>query len=275
MIQLKEKLEVFGIDTLTLAEFSYGGEAKLYKITTSTEEAISIWLRLRGVIDQTKYYPVIIDDMQAITNYSRGTWRETPPEILEQATNSSGNLSEAEEQNTNDIIDLILEAIENQYDYLGESYLAYEDNKHQVQTILIKDEYWKGDVNVTLEEQLGRITSELGSVFVSDSTEIVLFPTEYWWEIPALLRYYPADPGPTPVEQVRQFKKWGELYSAELVSMGRSNVTLRSIHPPSNPEDALRLAWEHREFCFDIDIFDVTHRAIQIYQGKAWNFWWD
>jgi Domain of unknown function (DUF4253) len=103
----------------------------------------------------------------------------------------------------------------------------------------------------------------------------VLFSTTHWWEIPALIRYYPADPGPDPATHVSLFQRWSMRYGAELVSLGRDGLTLRATMPPRDRAEALTLAWEHTLYCEDIYILDIVQRAVDIYRGVGWGFWWD
>jgi hypothetical protein len=271
-----------GFDTSSFDQVAYGSDTPLYSLTIPFADRATAWLHLRHLVDQTAHWPVIMTDIQAIIDGDTHSWAGTPTHILEQAQQHDpeawlidrGNVSSYPDAQS--VVDEVLDAIEREHDYLGDDFVAYADMRAETETVLTSDAHWiENTAPVTVDEQLGVDYASIPDEWKPAALYFILFPTIQWWEIPALIRYYPADPGPDPATHVSLFQRWSAGFGAELVSLGRDGLTLRATRPPQNRAQALTLAWEHTLYCQDIYILDVVPRAVDIYRGAAWGFWWD
>ena len=67
-----------------------------------------------------------------------------------------------------------------------------------------------------------------------------------------------------------------DMYLERLRQMPTENhlASDERAHPPGVAE-AILLAWEHTIYCDDISVLDIVRRAVDLYHGAAWSFWWD
>jgi len=279
---LAATLKQHNFDTTSFNQISYGSDQLLYSLTIPFADRTTAWLRLRTLVDQTACWPVIMTDLQAISDGDNRSWAGTSTQILEQAAALDpeawlidiGNLSRYPDAQW--IIDQVLAALEREHEYLGDDLVAYEELRSETESALASEAIWmEKETAPTSDEQLGLDYTSIPEEWKPATLDIVLFSTTHWWEIPALIRYYPADPGPNPATHVSLFHRWSTRYGAELVSLGRDGLTLRATRPPRDRAEALTLAWEHTLYCEDIYILDIVQRAVGIYRGVGWGFWWD
>lgn len=144
-----------------------------------------------------------------------------------------------------------------------------------VASALTQEALWREAQPLRLEELFSRTDASIRPDQQPTSSDIVLFPVAHWWEIPALIHYYPAYPGPEPAVHACLFKRWAERFGAELVKLGPRDVTIHATRPPQERTAAILLAWEHTQYCQDIPILDTLEHATEIYRGTVWSFWWD
>ena len=253
----------------------------LYNVAVSTENMSEIWQYLQSEFNHTNYWPVFIDDLNLINNTSRIFNSVTTSQILKEA-----RFLDPEEwlidgtvfsvyPNANQVLEQVLEDTENEYTYLGKSFINYEYMREAAKDALKNEDYWIDKTSLSSKDRLGINDSNASAEDRAALRNLVLFPVLDWWEIPALLRYYPTDPGPPPSVHVSLFRRWSSNFGAELVSLGRRSLTLRAIQPPQERTTAITLAWEHSQYCQTIPVLEIMQRAVKLFAGGAWNFWWD
>jgi hypothetical protein len=272
-----------GFDTSSFDQVAYAGDTPIYSLTVPFADRAAAWLHLRRLVVQTAHWPVIMTDIQAIIDGYILSRAGTPTQIFDRARECDpeawlldmGNISSYPDAQW--VIDQVLDAIELEHDGLGDDFVAYAEMRAETETALTSDTLWiENTASLTVDEQLGfDYAATIPDEWKPIVLDIVFFPTTQWWEIPALISYYPADTGSDPARHVSLLRRWSTRYGVELVSLGRDSFTLRATRPPQDRAEALTLAWEHILYCEDIHILDVVPRAVDIYRGAAWGFWWD
>ena len=81
---------------------------------------------------------------------------------------------------------------------------------------------------------------------------LALVPTAVGWQVLAFLRYGGWNDCPHADAHVCMFKRWKDLYGAEVVGMSHDVVEMQVARPPLERSTALNLAWEQYMYCADI-----------------------
>jgi hypothetical protein len=281
--QLTFLLQSMHIDASSLTPSTYGGEFPIYHLTIPFADRVKCWIQVRAVVNQLACWPVIMDDLSPLHDYQLNGWAGSVDAILAQAvaTDPLTTLLRTAGQQTTyptaiDVLRLMDQELEALHHAMGDDLVAYGDIKHDIATALTNTTAWERSVSPSLEVRLGLAYKWMHPHWYPATTNLVFFPTETWWEIPAFIRYYPADPGPPPHEHVLFGRRWAEQYGAELVVMGRGSHSLRALVPPPTPAEALTLAWEQSMYCSNDALYylDLLDRAKCLYQGEAWAFGW-
>ncbi len=275
---LVKTLQDHGFDTQSLVPVEYGGTTPIYQFPIPIAERSHTWVRLRALVGQLGYWPVIVDHRDPISAYQDNDWTGTPATILEEASKQDPLtcLLSMAGQTSYPTAEEIFRQIREEHETLG---LTTEKEAQDTVASLLSDQgLWKDSLSVSIDKQLdfALYPEWYSSEWHPLTCNIVLFPTRQWWEIAALIRFYPADPGPDPITHVVLWKWWAQRYGAELIYITCGGFTLRAMAPPATPNEAFCLSWEHCIYCNSDDIFflSAVERATQIYRGEAWHFGW-
>lgn len=278
MDALRTSLQSYGFDKTSLAAVAYGGTAPIYHCTLPYAACAAGWLKLREVAPPLGYWPVITDTLDPITAYADNQWAGSPEQILAEAARHDPltfilDLAQQPQYPTAEaVLDATLEELEEFRVALGEDWGDhYTDLKQDITTALTSDALWVAQTPSTNIAHLGFALPPEG---FSQTMHAVFLPTRQWWEIPALIRYYPADPGPEPGTHLLFWRWWAQRYGAELVALGRGSCTLRTSAPLATPAQALTLAWEQRIYCNHLLSLDCFELAQRLFQGAAWSCGW-
>jgi hypothetical protein len=279
---LAATLQQQGVDISSLNRIVYGDDHWLASLGVPFADRSAAWLGLRDLFDQTGYWPVFVSGLPMLIDDSQHARAEKPSQILEQAQTLDPEAWLLDMDHLTDypdaqwVIGEVLTALDQQHLGLGDDFVLYEELRAETESALTSDVLWtEKSTPPTIDEQLGLTYAAVPEDWKPAQLDLVLFQASHWWEIPALLNYYPADPGPSPAEHVSLLRRWSERYGAELVSLGSSDLALRATRPPQERTEAITLAWEHTLYCHDIYIFDVLQLAVRLYRGEGWGFWWD
>jgi hypothetical protein len=117
--------------------------------------------------------------------------------------------------------------------------------------------------------------SSYPAAWIPETQPLLLLPTVIPWHIPAIMLFEPGNSGIAPDEHVCLLKRWAELYGAEPFEISGASLAMRAVRPPPDCDTARALAWEHITYCEDIDFRMLESRAVELYRGAAWSFWWD
>jgi hypothetical protein len=105
-----------------------------------------------------------------------------------------------------------------------------------------------------------------------------LIPVEAPWLVPAFLKFGGWNDCPEASVQLAFFRRWFDLYGAEVVSVAGDVIEFRVSRPPSTVEAARRLAMEQYVYCTDIvdqGVGTLGNLTASLIDSPNWFFWWD
>jgi Domain of unknown function (DUF4253) len=136
------------------------------------------------------------------------------------------------------------------------------------------------------DDDVDRVTPYYGSLYdwtkdgpvAHEKVQVVAVPSTPEW---AVLKYIPFgawNDCPYDEIHVAAHKKWFEQYGARIEGVTSDILTFNVVNPPSNREDALKLAEEQFLYCPDIveqGTQTIDALAASLLNNKTWFFWWD
>ena len=72
--------------------------------------------------------------------------------------------------------------------------------------------------------------------------------------------------------------RWERMYAAEIVGMTHDTLELTIGNPPTEPGEALDLAYEQLGYCEDLVVqgtLTIERLAATLLNGRVWFFWWN
>lgn len=249
MVQgLVATLQQHAIDTTSFTLLFNTSEDSIYGLLVPAKEAVSQWQALRNIVDAMGYWPVLFgraDLWEFDAMATEHAWEGSTGTIVQMAS--------------------AVDAVDWLQTRVAADPEAYECD----------DGTWPVDVqpSTTFTIPTRYATKEsLPRVLVA------LVPTAIGWHVPAVLRYGSWGKGNRPEEHVRMFKRWNDLYGAEVIGMLPDLIEMYVPRPPIDRAQALQLSWEQFVYCRDI-VYQGTQTlaalAALLLQGPAWFFWWD
>ena len=262
MDELKRRLQGLGMDVATLAPLTEEGMSGIYTLAVLGAEAIAQWRRLREVVPQTGYWPVLLggdQDLEMHREMLDDADKRTPNEIIRQgvALNPQDWLArQAEEGND-----------EAEETGLGEYHGEWPNGNHASIQFRTPSQYpgkWKSALHL-----FGRRKPEL---------YLGLVPAYQGWEVPAPLRLGGWNDCPSPEAHVSLMRYWNDQHGANIVAATHDVVEMQVARPPTTREGALSLAMEQFYYCGDIvtqGTGTLERLAASLLNGTVWFFWWD
>ena len=260
--ELKRKLRRLGMDVATLAPLTEEGMSGIYTLTVPGAGAIAQWRRLREVVPQMGYWPVLLGGEQDLKMHREmlgDADERTPGEIIQQGV-----------------------AL-NPHDWLAKQAEKWNDEAEEFSL----DEYhgeWPGGNHASTQFQTpnhypGKRKSVL-NLFGKQKPELYLglVPASQGWEVPAPLRLGGWNDCPPPEVHVSFMRYWHDSYGAELVAATHDVVEMQVARPPTTREGALSLAMEQFFYCGDVvtqGTETLERLAATLLKGTVWFFWWD
>lgn len=247
--QVAALLQQKGIDTQTLVPLTASAPVGNYRLSIVGAEALALWHRLRALVEETGFWPILLGGEEDIEEYTYDSWNswdgggQTPERVIEAGVQLDARIW-----------------VQERLTELGHGAPRGP---------------WPEDVppfdTFTIPYDL-HTWKPLPTVYIA------LVPTRHGWQAPAFLLYGGWNACPNPEQHVCMLKYWAETYGAEPVGMALSRVELRVNRPPTNRERALDLAQEQYAYCEDIvdqgtETLDVL--AAGLLNGTSWYFWWD
>lgn len=222
------------------------------------ERALGLWTALRERVEETGYWPVIVDS----------GFREEIREVQEQAQ------------------------LDEDFAVAGDFDAAswFEDVSADVSAAGIEEEEWGEDEEEELlDPETGCPLGEwpehpqpFNGFLILDQQSadlaLVLIPTKQSWEVPIYLGFGGWNACPHPGEIAGLLRHWFGMWGAELVAMAFDTLELRVGRSPQERETALNLAREHYLACQDIvdqGVGSLNALAAGLLGGNTWFFWWD
>lgn len=107
---------------------------------------------------------------------------------------------------------------------------------------------------------------------------IALVSIKQPWQTFAALLWGGWNACPDAADHCAVHRYWNEKYGAEVMSVTGDIVQCWVANPPTTPEAALALAWEHYAYCPDIvaqGTGNVAGLAAALLNSEFWYFWWE
>jgi hypothetical protein len=264
--ELKRKLDAAGINTTTLRtlrdvaiegyddfasiqETDVEKSHPIYTLTSTREDVYYLWERLRAVIDQTGYYPVILGDKDHVGQH----W-----EIRENAKSPHEYVQKAKECDASAWLEEEWESI-----------FAFDEHFNEEKSF----GNWDETVTPLVEFDIFKLIYKPNLI-----QYIGLVNTTITWEVPAYLPYGNWNENPPPDKHVCVQRYWYNHYKAELVVMTHATLIFRVASPVSSRDAALELAREHMAYSTDV-VFQgygtLKALASNLLNSNYWWFWWD
>jgi len=239
-----------GLDASSLIGSTPFAAGASYRLTVTGVRAVATWQTLRGLVDVTGYWPVMVGDHENLEMIvARGGKARSPQEVIDEG------------------LRLDVEQVQHQRE---EQYAAAY---HTPLSEVLSHGAWPGpqEIPATIStisgEQLERV-------------HLALLPTVEGWRVPAYLNFGAWNDCPLPQEHVCMLKHWHEHYGADLMGMTDTTIEMRAERPPRDRENALQLAWQHYVYCnetigYDLVTNTLEDLAARLLDAPLWQFWWD
>ncbi len=226
------------------------GHADGYYLSVPGAEAVARWSALRNIFEETGYWPVLLGGDGELGRHL---------DAVAERPYSEQILASARAHN-------------------GEAWLRGRlDLFHQVHAEQLDElhEEWPADVE---HEDTFSIPIDPGTAQIRAICYLGLVPASASWQVPALLRFGDWNDCPEPSVHVSVLARWERMYAAEIVGMTRDTLELTVGNPPTEPGEALDLAYEQMGYCEDIVLqgtLTLERLAATLLGGRVWFFWWD
>jgi hypothetical protein len=267
MEALREVLLQADIDASSLAPLFESAQEPAVCFVVSRSEALSTWQRLRDLVPQTGFWPVMLGDDEYLTQRRaivKRLSRLTAEKIVEEAATIDAAAW-----------------FENRYlDELDEIRRRQEEDRSASAPIppagLLTGE---GPLPGLPDAPWPCAESRFQIPLISPSrVHLGLVPTSFGWQTPAFLRFGAWNRCPSPGENVAVLRFWDDHYGAEVVGMAGKRMELRVSRPPQTQADALGLARQHYLFCPDLvpeETRSLYPLAGSLIGDAVWSFRWD
>ena len=263
------------MDVSTLETIFQADMEAIHRLTVPGPWAVGAWEDLRGLTEQTGYWPVLLGDDRDLENLQEHLKRLRYPRavrILEEA--ATIDPLEWFENRRLDEIDEIERGLEEPEDlarWTERVKLLSEEGplRGLPQGLWPADSRPARDFRSPLDPATGEPVP---------CVHIGLVSTALGWQVPAFLRYGAWNECPSAAEHAALFQFWGEQYGAEVVAMAGDVIEMRVAQPPTNRDDAVELAAQHYLYCKDIvtqGTETLQRLAATLLGGTVWYFWWD
>lgn len=250
MAELERVLEEQGLGDAPLRRLKETAD-DIRLLSVSGVEAEATWRKLRSLVEVTGRWPVMLGGQESL---------EMHEENLE--------LAGAEDEGETGAVLRKAGKLD------AEGWLRREERKW---SRLLAD-YSKGDWPPVVSPMKLTIARDILTGEPCPEVFLALLPTTVSWEAPAYLRFGGWNACPHPEEHVALFRRWHELYGAEIAGISTDVLEASVSRPPKDRESALQLAREQMLYCDDIVTQGVgllPGLAAHLLGSSAWYFWWD
>lgn len=135
----------------------------------------------------------------------------------------------------------------------------------------------RGTVPTSIADRLGPWPApDASPPWVPSDGVLALLPTRAPWVVPQALGYLGAvNLGIEPWEHAAVLQLWHEHFGARVLCINEAELILDVRHPPTDPDVALAVAWDHGFYCPDeVEGSPVSvHTAVT--RSHVWKFYWD
>jgi hypothetical protein len=266
---VEEVLRKHGVETATMQVQFGEADKTMYYLSTDGASAIELWQKLRGLVTETGYWPVVVGGPENLDQHLDALARhegKATQAIIESSLGIDGKewLRNVREEDVYDSDDDEYDEDEGDSVPRGEWPSGSEFKPDDRFTIPYKGQWIPSE---------GRMVYEpLPTVYIA------LVPTAVSWQVPAYLKVGSWNYCPEPEEHCAVLRFWQDRYGAEIVGMLYDTFELQVARPPENRESALELAKEQCGYCPDIveqGVGSIEALAATLLNGHVWFFWWD
>jgi hypothetical protein len=238
-----------GLRTEALELWFDDGGRPAYRFEVSGAEALAWWRQLRGLVDATGYWPVVLgspDNAEMVSEMH--AFDDFGPADLEPGAAAAFDLARWRSQR-------------------AAAYAEWGDEPHGP---------W---LELGIEPSIDfTVDTDILSGQLLPTVVIGLVPTTSSWQVPLILKYGGWNECPPPMVHAAILRDWERRFGAELVALTGDVVELAVARPPTDREPALELAREQYLYCGDIvwqGTNDLETLAAGLKGGSVWFFWWD
>ena len=251
------------IESDSLEVLFASAQEKSYILVCEGSTAFSYWQRLRDIVAQTGYWPVILGAHSEL-EYKRQHF-DSSIQLNWYGSRSMSPL--IEESQAIDVAKWVKEGD------VERTLTLHEQERDRLRLEGVEEDEEEEDswIQDPLEGFLKELTGQI---------VLGLFPTTNCWEVPALLRFGDFNECPRASVHASVMRYWSEKYGLELVGMSHCDWLAFVAQPPLERADALALALEHIEYCPEFMVDTQCHGNIEalaawLLRTSHWSFWWD
>lgn len=229
-----------------------------YLLTAPGKEAVTVWRRLRALVEETGRYPVILGSDEDL---------ERHVENLELY-----DLELCEEESEGSSLGEILHAAQ------GFDAVLWMQQRTRGGLESVMGDWPAGRAPPALGDESFTVHRDVLTREPFEGVHIALVSTRSGWEVPAHLRFGGFNACPQPHEHVALWHRWHDLYGAELVGISHDVVEALVSRPPNDREGGAQLAREQYAYCSDIvsqGCGTICELAALLINRSTWYFWWD
>jgi hypothetical protein len=263
--ELSHLLKSHHIPAEDLEELETGTTSKpAYALAVNPSEEVEVWQLFRSLIQQTRHYPLLVEDWGNDRDFFSPYWYEeeqsagfisdvTPAAILAAVSQADTDayLSEQEASRHDDLAEAIDWERERTKMRFG-ACPTQEDitslvEQGVIQSTLDLERWLFGWERQTFGDAQALVPLDTSYLnwFEAKTTPstLLLLPVEDGWNTLAYLHWYGALSGGTPVT-IQFLKKWHRDYQAEIVCHYGTMLQFLVGRAPATPDEAFQLAWE-------------------------------
>ncbi len=228
-----------------------GGGPGCFYLEVPGDEAVARWSALRNIVEETGYWPVLLGGQADL---------ERRKQLIANLDARSSEQIIAEAR----VLD-------------SQAWLRQRlDQFHLAQADVLEDlhEEWPADIE---HEDTFSIPYDPDMAGFRATCYLALVPASASWQVPALLRFGDWTACPPPAEHASVLARWEFMYGAEIVGMTHDTLELTVGNPPTEPGEALDLAYEQLGYCEDLVLkgtLTIERLAATLRNGRVWFFWW-
>ena len=246
--ELRATLGRHGIPAEELSVLMETVDGPIVTLPVAGRAAITLWRRLRGLVDETGRWPVILGPEDDNDGYERLLEPFDHAEEIFGATPSRiGTID------------------------VG-TWFAEARTKNASREL---HGAWPERITPTHEVETAR---DWRTKALHPTLHIALPPVRHGWLVAGAFRYGGWNDCPWPWEHVAVHRYWFDRYGAEVLGLNYEMIELEVTRPPRGREAALRAAEEYFDYCQDIVLLGkltIEVQAAILMESSIWRFWWD
>lgn len=253
---LKNAVAEWGVECSSFRRYFGEGREAVYGFSCSGAKAVATWNKLRGV-GSTGFWPIVLGLDADLEFHRRSTLAATRSA---DAIAASGDVMDARP---------LIHGANLGCDAELEEWLAFDGDEGPPDTCGFHGDW--PESRPTLQPAL----LSHGAVPI---LHFGLIQTAACWHAPAYLHFGGHNGCPSAERHVAVLRRWNDLYGAEPMAISHDVLEMHVRRPPATREQALHLAEEQFNYCYDsiIDGKGTLERlASTVIASPYWRFRWN